>query len=53
MISGVGGIPLLALASIVALILVDTSYHSYDRRHRAATIGAQRSAAPYYDLDLG
>ena len=52
-VSGVGGIPLLASASIVALILVDTSYHSFDSRHRAATIGAQRSAAPSYDIDLG
>jgi hypothetical protein len=52
-ISGVGGIPVLALASIVALILVDTSYHSFDSRHRAATVGAQRSALTSYDVDLG
>jgi hypothetical protein len=52
-ITGIGGFPLLALASILALLLVETSYHSFDSRHRAATIGVERSTAPYYDLDLG
>ena len=51
-ISGVGGVPLLAMASILVLLLVETSYHSFDRRHRAATIGVERSPALYYDLDL-
>ena len=52
-ITGIGGFPLLAVASILVLLLVETSYHSFDRRHRAATIGVERSTAPYYDLDLG
>ncbi len=51
--SGVGGVALLASASVVVLFLVETSYHSFERRHRAATIGVERSTAPYYDLDLG
>ena len=50
-ITGIGGFPLLALASILALLLVETSYHSFDSRHRAATIGVERSQAPY-DLDV-
>ncbi len=52
-ITGIGGFPLLVVASIVVLGIVDASYHSFDRRHRAATIGVERSTAPYYDLDLG
>jgi hypothetical protein len=52
-ITGIGGFPLLLVASILALLLVEASYHSFDRRHRAATIGVERSAAQYYDLDIG
>jgi hypothetical protein len=52
-ITGIGGFPLLALASILVLLLVETSYHSFDRRHRAATVGVERSTLPYYDLDIG
>jgi hypothetical protein len=51
--TGIGGFPLLVVASIVVLGIVDASYHSFDRRHRAATIGVERSTAPYYDFDLG
>ena len=51
-ITGIGGFPLLALASVLALLLVETSYHSFDRRHRAATVGVGRGTAQYYDLDL-
>ena len=50
--TGIGGFPLLIVASIVVLGIVDASYHSFDSRHRAATIGGKRSPAPY-DLDLG
>ena len=52
-ITGIGGFPLLALASVVVLLLVETSYQSFDRRLRAATIGVERSTVPYYDLDVG
>lgn len=52
-LTGIGGFPLLVVASIVVLGIVDASYHSFDSRHRAATIGVERSSAPYYDLDLG
>ena len=52
-ITGIGGFPLLVLASIVVLGVVDASYHSFDSRHRAATIGVERSPAVYLDLDLG
>ena len=52
-ITGIGGFPLLVLASIVVLLLVESSYHSFDRSHRAATIGVERSTLPYYDLDVG
>ena len=50
-LTGIGGLPVLVLASIVALGVVDASYHSFDSRHRAATIGVERSPAPY-DLDV-
>jgi len=52
-ITGVGGFPLLVVASFVVLGIVNASYHSFDSRHRAATIGVERSTAPYYDLDVG
>ncbi len=52
-ITGIGGFPLLVVASIVVLGIVDASYHRFDSRHRAATIGVERSTAPYYDLDVG
>jgi hypothetical protein len=52
-ITGIGGFPLLVVASIVVLGIVEASYRSFDSRHRAATIGVERSTAPYYDLDLG
>ena len=52
-ITGIGGLPLLALASLVVLGIVETSYHSFDSRHRAATIRRERSLASCYELDLG
>ena len=51
-LTGIGGFPLLVVASIVVLGIVDASYHSFDSRHRAATINAERSPASYYDLDM-
>ncbi|MGD9700840.1 MAG: hypothetical protein AB7Q42_02695 [Acidimicrobiia bacterium] len=52
-ITGVGGFPLLALASIIVLGTVDACFRSFDTRHRAATVGTAQSPTSYYELDLG
>jgi hypothetical protein len=44
-ITGLGGLPLLVLSSFVVLGTVDACFRSFDRRHRAATVGGEPHVA--------
>ena len=49
-VTGFGGLPLFAVASIVVLGTVDVCFRSFDTRHRAATVPARTGSNADYEM---